>query len=154
MARVLKTALCTQHQLPGLVRPSAVRAVPAALGIDSRRTFATTGTTAHISDVTAADFEQRVLQADRPVIVDFHAHWCGPCRVLGPMLESAVRNANGNFALAKVNVDEEDELAARFNISSIPHVVIFFQGKPVGQFTGLVSQAQIDQLATQLTDLK
>ena len=91
------------------------------------------------------DFQRDVLDASAttPVVVDFWAPWCGPCRALGPILEKLEREYAGRFRLVKVNSDEEQELAAAFNVRSIPYVVAFRSGKPVAQFLGALPEGQV-----------
>ena len=98
-----------------------------------------------IFDVGAADFEQRVLAVsmEKPVIVDFWAPWCGPCKQLMPVLEKAVAAAGGHVLMAKVNIDENQELAAALRIQSVPTVYAFFQGRPVDAFQGALPESQI-----------
>jgi putative thioredoxin len=89
-------------------------------------------------DVTLSSFETEVLAASRetPVLVDFWAPWCGPCRALGPVLEKLEREAAGRWKLVKVNSDESPELSARYGVRSIPYVVAFIDGKPAASFVG------------------
>lgn len=99
-----------------------------------------------VIDVDATTFEQEVVQRSHevPVVVDFWAEWCGPCRTLGPMLESAVAARNGEVVLAKVDVDANPSIARRFGVQGIPQVSAFRDGEPVTQFTGVVPQRQLD----------
>lgn len=102
-------------------------------------------TSPYIRDISAADFQQAVLQKshDVPVVVDFWAEWCGPCRTLGPALERLADEAGGAFLLAKVDVDSNQQLAAQFNVQGIPTVIGFRDGMPADQFTGAMPEPAI-----------
>jgi len=106
----------------------------------------------YIQDVTAADFQQAVLQKshDVPVVVDFWAEWCQPCKTLGPLLEKLAAESAGSFILAKVDVDTNQELAAQFNVQGIPTVIGFRGGGPVDQFTGAMPENAIQDWLTRL----
>jgi putative thioredoxin len=105
-----------------------------------------------IFDVAEPDFETKVIQKSNqvPVIVDFWAPWCGPCRALAPLLEAQINQRKGTVLLAKVNTDEEQNLAMQFGINGIPHVVGFRRGQPVVQFTGLLAEAQMAEFFARL----
>ena len=92
--------------------------------------------------VTNQTFEKEVLNSTLPVLVDFWAPWCGPCRMLGPVLEE-IANERTDLKVVKINVDEEEELANRFGIMSIPTLILFRDGKPVRQSMGVQPKASI-----------
>ena len=113
-----------------------------------------------IKDGTEATFMQDVIEGSRevPVIVDFWATWCGPCKTLGPMLEQAVTAAKGKVRMVKIDVDKEQRLAGALAqqglpLQSIPTVVAFYQGQPVDMFQGAVPQSQITEFVNKLVNM-
>lgn len=108
-----------------------------------------------IKDSTEATFMADVIDAsqDVPVIVDFWAPWCGPCKTLGPALEAAVTEAKGKVRMVKVNVDESQRIAAQLRIQSIPTVYAFFKGQPVDGFQGAITPAEIKDFVTRTAAL-
>lgn len=107
-----------------------------------------------IKDVGQNDFAKEVIEASMkaPVIVDFWAPWCGPCKQLGPALEKAVTEARGAVSLVKVNVDENQQLAGQLRISSIPTVYAFYQGQPVDGFQGAQPESEIKAFVKRLAE--
>jgi putative thioredoxin len=105
-----------------------------------------------VKDSDTKRFMQDVIEASRkvPVIVDFWAPWCGPCKQLGPMLEKVVKQAGGKVRLVKVNVDENQQLAAQMRVQSIPAVFAFVNGQPVDGFMGALPESQIKQFIDRL----
>jgi putative thioredoxin len=105
-----------------------------------------------IKDSNTADFMQDVIEASMqvPIIVDFWAPWCGPCKQLGPALEKAVTQAGGLVRMVKINVDENQELAAQLRVQSIPAVFAFKDGRPIDGFAGSVTESQIKSFIDRL----
>ncbi|WP_206915784.1 thioredoxin [Alicyclobacillus suci] len=101
------------------------------------------------TNVTDANFDQ-VLQGDKPVLVDFWAAWCGPCKMMAPVLEELSNETKGKLTVAKLNVDENPTTASKYGIMSIPTMIVFKNGKPVKQLVGYMPKGQ---LLSQLTDV-
>lgn len=108
-----------------------------------------------IKDVTDATFMADVVEASQttPIVVDFWAPWCGPCKTLGPQLEAAVTAAKGKVRMVKINVDENPEIAAQLRVQSLPTVYAFHEGQPIDAFQGAVPESQVKEFVSKLADM-
>jgi len=95
-----------------------------------------------VTSVTKANFEQEVLNSDKPVLVDFWAAWCGPCRMLSPVVDE-IGEEDSSIKVCKINVDEENELARQFQVMSIPMLAVFKGGKLVNKSVGVIPKEKI-----------
>jgi len=101
-----------------------------------------------VDKVTDATFEQDVLKATEPVVVDFWAEWCGPCRMIAPALEEISKSLNGKVKIVKLNVDENPSTAAKFGIMSIPTLMLFKDGQLASRQVGAAPKAKLEQWIT------
>ncbi|MCW2927367.1 MAG: trxA [Thermoleophilia bacterium] len=102
-----------------------------------------------LSQVTDATFNTDVEQSSIPVLVDFWAEWCGPCRMMNPILEEFASAHDGQIRVVKLNVDENPEAAARFKVLSIPTMLVFQDGEVVKQMVGAMSRQRLDEALAQ-----
>jgi putative thioredoxin len=125
------------------------------LGSTTPATPKATENTGYVFDITTEEFQSRVVEGSMqvPILVDFWAPWCGPCKQLMPILEAEVNAANSEVLMAKVNIDENPELAQALRIQSVPTVMAFFQGQPVTAFSGARPASDIKNLIAQLVKL-
>ena len=98
---------------------------------------------AEVMHVTSADFDEQVLQQPGRVLVDFWAEWCGPCRMMSPVLDSIAEEAHPNVRIVKVNVDEEPALAQRYHITAIPSLKVFENGEVIEEQLGVAPRSHI-----------
>jgi thioredoxin 1 len=97
-----------------------------------------------ITNVTDADFKDKVLDSSKPVLVDFWAVWCAPCKMLAPVIEQVSKKLEENIEVAKLDVDQNPQTSMTYGITSIPTLILFNQGKPVGKIVGFKPADQIE----------
>lgn len=107
---------------------------------------------ANVIEITDKNFEGEVLKADLPVLVDFWAAWCGPCRAIAPVVEEIASEYKGKIKVGKCNVDENPQTPSRYGIRAIPTLIFFKGGNVVDQITGAVGKAQISAIIDRITE--
>jgi len=106
---------------------------------------------AHITKITAETFEAEVLRSEIPVLIDLYADWCGPCRMMSPVLERLAGELDGRVKIVKIDTDAEPDLAAAFQVSSIPMLVMMHRGEAIDGSVGMVSRQRIMQMVDAAT---
>ena len=96
--------------------------------------------------LTNENFDEEVIKSDVPVLVDFWAPWCGPCKMLSPLIDEIARESDGSYKVAKVNCDDEGDLAARYSVASIPTLIVFDKGEIKNKSVGAIPKAKILEL--------
>jgi thioredoxin 1 len=102
----------------------------------------------NIVTLTKDNFEQQVSKSDKPVLVDFWAEWCGPCRMVDPVMDQLAEEFKGKAVVGKINVDDQNELAGRFRVMSIPTIMLFKGGQVVEKMVGARSKAEFSDIIT------
>ena len=105
----------------------------------------------HTLQFTDANFDEEVIKSDRPVLVDFWAEWCGPCKALTPVIDELARDYSGKAKIGKVNTDENRQISVRFSVSAIPTVMLFHNGQVVEKFVGLRGKKEFQTSIDRLT---
>jgi thioredoxin 1 len=100
----------------------------------------------NIANVTDASFENDVLKSKEPVLIDFWAPWCGPCRAIGPVVEQLAKEYEGKVRMVKVNIDDNPRVPTQYDVRSIPTLLLFKDGKVLGQIVGAVPKPKIEEL--------
>tara|TARA_B100000945_G_scaffold307650_1_gene296363 strand:+ start:2533 stop:2859 length:327 start_codon:yes stop_codon:yes gene_type:complete len=100
----------------------------------------------HILELTSENFDEKVINSSVPVLIDFWAEWCGPCKQLMPTIDKIAQDYKGKVIVAKVNVDNERDIAAQYNVRGIPNLIIFNAGQPQEQLVGNVPEKQITDI--------
>ena len=100
----------------------------------------------NVKEITSMNFSDEVLKSDTPVLVDFWAEWCGPCRAIGPVVDEIANDYDGKVSVGKLNVDHENQLAMKYGVRSIPALLIFNNGTVVNQIVGAVPKNRITDI--------
>ena len=99
-----------------------------------------------VMTITSENFEKEVLQSAELVLIDFWASWCGPCRMLSPIVDQVAEEAEGGFKVGKVNVDDEGELAEKYGIMNIPCLIVFKDGQVANKSVGMIPKPKVEEL--------
>ena len=99
--------------------------------------------------ITKANFDQEVMKSDLPVLLDFWAPWCGPCKMLGPVIDGLADELSGKAVVGKVNIDDEPDLAAKYGVVTIPTIILFKDGQEVNRLVGVQSKLTLTQMVEQ-----
>jgi len=99
-----------------------------------------------VIEITDDTFEREIVKSDKPVLVDFWAAWCAPCRAIAPLVQQLAESYNGKVKFAKVDIDSNQKVAMQFDVKSIPTLLLFREGKVAGQIVGAVPRAKIEDL--------
>ncbi|XP_075888736.1 thioredoxin, mitochondrial [Nelusetta ayraudi] len=132
-----------QSAAPRVSFLSASRTLPRSLPHTSRRQVSF-----NVQD--QEDFTERVINSQLPVLIDFHAQWCGPCQILGPRLEKAIAKQKGRVAMAKVDIDDHTDLAIEYGVSAVPTVIAMRGGDVVDQFVGIKDDDELDSFVSKV----
>ncbi|XP_010899332.1 thioredoxin, mitochondrial [Esox lucius] len=135
------TSVCSTSTPLSFLTPK--RTLPLSLSHISRREVSF-----NIQD--QEDFKERVIKSEMPVLIDFHAQWCGPCKILGPRLEKAISKQKGKVAMAKVDIDDHTDLAIEYGVSAVPTVIAMRGGDVIDQFVGLKDDDALDSFVSKL----
>jgi thioredoxin 1 len=100
---------------------------------------------ANVLEITDTNFQSEVLGSDQPVLVDFWAPWCGPCRKIAPMIDELATEYSGSARVGKVNIDDNQQAAMQYGIEAIPTLIVFKGGKPVQRFQGIPAKARLQE---------
>jgi thioredoxin 1 len=100
----------------------------------------------NVMEITDDNFQSKVLQADKLVLVDFWATWCGPCKAIAPHVEAMATEMNATLMVGKVNIDDQPGVAGQFGVRSIPTLILFKNGKPIDQIVGAVPKAKLEDM--------
>ncbi len=103
---------------------------------------------ANVTELSSSNFEQEVLQSSQPVLVDFWAPWCGPCRMIGPVVEE-LAGENTSLKVAKINIDDAQDIASTYGVSSIPTLMIFKNGDVIDRFVGVQPKSRLQEAVDQ-----